>query len=110
MGSTVAQSLFFSRRKQEQPRMARPPRAWIHGKSGDDVEENGSGTGKVGVVLQGFSFAEQVGQRPLDQYLLNRHFVAHLSKGLAIHQPPETQFIEKDDFLFILHGQHSFEW
>jgi hypothetical protein len=58
-------------------------------------------------MLQGLSFAEQIGQRPLDQYLLNRRFIAHFSKGLCIHQPPETQILEKDDFIFFLHGQSS---
>jgi hypothetical protein len=65
---------------------------------------------KVGLVLHGLSFAEQVGQRPLDQYLLDGFFIAHFSKGLRIHQPAETQFVEKDDLLFIVHGQRSFEW
>jgi hypothetical protein len=74
------------------------------------AEENGSGTGKAGLVLQGFSFAEQIGQRLLDHYLLDRFLIAHFLKGICIHQPPETQIVEKDEFLFYIHGQRSFEW
>ena len=62
---------------------------------------------KAGLGLQGLSFAEQISQRPLDQYLLDRLPIAHFSKCLCIHQPPETQIIEKDDFLFFFHGQRS---
>ena len=65
---------------------------------------------KVGLVLHGFPFSEQVGQRPLDQYLFNRRLIMHFSKCLPIHQPPETQIVEKDDFLFFVHGLCSFEW
>jgi hypothetical protein len=75
-----------------------------------DAEGNGSGRGKAGLVLHGFSFAEQISQRPLDKYLLDRFLIAHFSKGLCINQPPETQLVEKDDFLFFIHGQRSFDW
>ena len=75
-----------------------------------DAEEKGSGTGKVGLVLQGFSFAEQIGQRLLDHDLLDRFLIAHFLKGICIHQPPETQIVEKDEFLFNIHGQRSFDW
>ena len=75
-----------------------------------DAEGNGSGRGKAGLVLHGFSFAEQISQRPLDKYLLDRFLIAHSSKGLCINQPPETQLVEKDDLLFFIHGQRSFDW
>ena len=75
-----------------------------------ETEGNGSGRGKAGLALHGFSFAEQISQRPLDKYLLDRFPIAHFSKGLNINQPPETQLVEKDDFLFFIHGQRSFDW
>jgi len=75
-----------------------------------DAEKNGSRAGKVGLVLQGFSFAEQIGQRLLDHDLLDRFLIAHFLKGICIHQPPETQIVEKDKFLFYIHGQRSFNW
>jgi hypothetical protein len=74
------------------------------------AEQTASGTGTAGLALQGVSFAEQIGQRALDQYLLNRLPVAYFSQGLSINQPPETQIVEKDDFLFFLHGRRSYSW
>jgi hypothetical protein len=61
-------------------------------------------------VSQGFSSAEQIRQRPLDQYLLDGFLIAHFSKGICIQQPPETQIVEEDDFFFFIHGQRSFVW
>jgi hypothetical protein len=58
-------------------------------------------------LLQGFPFAEQIGQRPLDQYPLDSFLLPHFSKWFSIKQPPETQIVEKYDFLLLIHGQRS---